>query len=281
VYEPVSAFHEPDRSRWASYAASETRPRRRDALAAEHAQVLWRLIGGVSLLAGVSLLGEGGDHAYVRSLDGVWYVCPWQLELRSLLAGGGGLASVSGGLARTPHIRQSNWTVPLAWFVPFSGQELWFSLGVRSEEGERDVHLRATVQLRRTLVYMTPMSQARRRVARGLAALHGLRRFTEPAGRTEPAERTEPAGLAEPGIESDLAVVGGWLEVFHPYSLVELDYGGLVQLLSDEALSRDESAAEISAAIDGMSRGRCEVALAMYRRAQGRWRAVGEFEQVN
>jgi hypothetical protein len=32
IYEPVSAFHEPDRSRWGAYAASSTRPRRRDSL---------------------------------------------------------------------------------------------------------------------------------------------------------------------------------------------------------------------------------------------------------
>jgi hypothetical protein len=260
VYEPVSAFHEPDRSRWASYAVSDTRPRRRDALAAEHAHVLRRL------LTSVSLLEEGGEHAYVRSLDGVWYVCPWQIELRSLLASGGGLVTASGVVARSPHIRQRNWTVPLAWFVPFAGPERWLSLGVRGEAGGRGVHPRATVQLTRTVVYVTPMSQARRRVARGLAALRGLHRLPE---------------IPEPGIESDLAVTGRWLEEFHPYSLVELDYGGLVQLLSDEALSGDESAAELSTAIDGMSRGRCEVALAMYRRAQARWQAFGEFEQVN
>ena len=44
IYEPVSAFHEPDRSRWAAYAASSTRPRRRDSLAVEHAEALRRAI---------------------------------------------------------------------------------------------------------------------------------------------------------------------------------------------------------------------------------------------
>jgi hypothetical protein len=44
IYEPVSAFHEPDRSRWADYAASSTRPRRRDSLAVEHAEALRRAI---------------------------------------------------------------------------------------------------------------------------------------------------------------------------------------------------------------------------------------------
>src|ERR1039457_6698312 len=44
IYEPVSAFHEPDRSRWAAYAASSERPRRRDSLMVEHAEALRRAI---------------------------------------------------------------------------------------------------------------------------------------------------------------------------------------------------------------------------------------------
>src|SRR5438034_100133 len=44
IYEPVSAFHEPDRSRWVAYADSSTRPRRRDSLAVEHAEALRRAI---------------------------------------------------------------------------------------------------------------------------------------------------------------------------------------------------------------------------------------------
>ena len=44
IYEPVSAFHQPDRSRWMAYADSATRPRRRDSLAVEHAEALRRAI---------------------------------------------------------------------------------------------------------------------------------------------------------------------------------------------------------------------------------------------
>ena len=44
IYEPVVAFHEPDRSRWAAYAVSPARPRRRDSLMAEHAEALRRTI---------------------------------------------------------------------------------------------------------------------------------------------------------------------------------------------------------------------------------------------
>jgi hypothetical protein len=42
IYQPVSAFHEPDRSRWAAYAASSARPRRSDSLMVEHAEAVRR-----------------------------------------------------------------------------------------------------------------------------------------------------------------------------------------------------------------------------------------------
>jgi hypothetical protein len=38
IYEPVSAFHQAGRIRWAAYAASSARPRRRESLMAEHAR---------------------------------------------------------------------------------------------------------------------------------------------------------------------------------------------------------------------------------------------------
>jgi hypothetical protein len=113
------------------------------------------------------------------------------------------------------------------------------------------------------------MTRARRRVARGIAALRHL-----PAGSGD--------GVLEPArAVGDLAEVGRWLEDFHPYSLVELDYGGLVHLVSDDALCGDQSVAEIRAAIDGAARGECELAVAMYMRARDRWRAFAEFEQAN
>jgi len=166
IYEPVSAFGEPDRSRWAAYVASAARPRRRDSLMVEHAEALRRTIAAPQV------------------------VIP---ELES-------------------------------------------------------EHARA---------------------ARGLAALRGL-----PSGVGDAAR--EP-----PRAVGDLAEVGRWLEDFHPYSLVELDYGGLVHLVSDDALCGDQSVAEIRAAIDGAAREECELAAAMYMRAHNRWCAFAEFELAN
>jgi len=275
IYEPVSAFHEPDRSRWAAYAASSTRPRRRDSLAVEHAEALRRAI----TTPWVAVPERESEHAYVRRVDGTTYVCPWQTRLRCLLAygqmrsGSGAVLTGEGlageGLEETgatrPHIMASSWTVPLTWFVPFAPAERWLSLG----DGRGRAGATATASGTRALVYTTPMTRARRRVARGLGALRHL-----PAGSGDAV--LEPSRAV-----GELAEVGHWLEDFHPYSLVELDYGGLVHLVSDDALRGDQSVAEIRAGIDGAARGECELAVAMYMRARDRWRAFAEFEQAN
>ena len=246
IYEPVSAFHEPDQSRWGAYAASSTRPRRRDSLAVEHAEALRRAI----TIPWVAMPERESEHAYVRRVDGTTYVCPWQTRLRCLLAYGQ-MRSESGeeaGPARL-HIMASIWTVPLTWFVPFTPAERWLSLG----DGRGRAGTAATASATRALVYTTLFRSA----GSGGAVL-------------------EPARAA-----GDLAEVGRWLEDFHPDSLVELDYGGLVHLVSDDALRGDQSVAEIRAAIDAAARGECELAVAMYMRARDRWRAFAEFEQAN
>ncbi len=260
IYEPVSAFHEPERSRWVAYADSSTRPRRRDSLAVEHAEALRRAI----TTPHAAVPERESEHAYVRRADGITYVCPWQTRLRCLL-GYGQMRSESGVDPARLHILASIWTVPLTWFVPFAPAERWLSLG----EGRSRAAGPATASAIRALVYTTPMARARRRIARGLAALRHL-----PAGSGDAV--LEPARAV-----GDLAEVGRWLEDFHPYSLVELDYGGLVHLVSDDALCGDQSVAEIRAAIDGAARGECELAVAMYMRARDRWRAFAEFEQAN
>jgi hypothetical protein len=299
IYEPVAAFHEPDRSRWAAYAASPTRPRHRDSLAAEQAEALHRVITAPGLI----VPSQESEHAYVRRAGNVTYICPWQIRLRCQLSYHRTLAAPHSALRRLVppdaehetagpagqrppgppgdrppgpgdrppgplarlHILASSWTVPLGWFVPFAGTERWLALGTG---GGRPCAAQ-TASATRALLYATPMSRARRRVARGLAALRGL--TPGPAAADWDPDRAE----------GELAAIGQWLAGFHPHSLVELDYGGLVQLLSDDALSSDQSAAEIRAAIDGAARGQHELAAAMYRRAHTRWRSVAGFELAN
>ncbi len=238
IYEPVAAFHEPERSAWAAYAASAARPRRRDSLAVEHAEALHRAIAAPQIV----VPERESRHAYIRRADGVTYVCPWQTRLRCLLSYGRMLSTAGSAVT-----------------------ERWLALGpgAKRPAGPR------TASATRTLLYTTPMSRARRRVGRGLAALRSLPPGFDGAVR-------DPSRA-----ETELGEVGRWLAEFHPYSLVELDYGGLVQLLSDDALSGDQSAAEIAAAIDGVTRGERELAIAMYKRARRRWRALAEYEMAN
>ena len=291
VYQPVSAFGEPDRSRWMAYADSPARPRR-DSLIAEHAEALFRAI----TTPPVAVPERESGHAYVRRADGITYVCPWQTRLRCLLScrrmpsgalpsgalpsgalpsgigpavdGDQAVAALAGLQEAGPvwlHILASVWIVPLTWFVPFAPAERWLSLG----EGQGRASVAATASATRALVYTTPMPRARRRVARGLAALRHL----APGSGDAVLDPSQAAG--------DLAEVGRWLEEFHPHSLVELDYGGLVHLVSDDALRTDQSVAEIRAAIDGTARDECELAIAMYLRARTRWRAFAAFERAN
>jgi hypothetical protein len=221
--------------------------------------------------------------AYVRRADDVTYICPWETRLRSWLAFDRFRDGMSEQLAEmfvprrvaeqaegafdrwkrqagtlSPHILSSTWQVPLAWFVPFVAKERWLVLGGHDDNPGGGPTTATPV---RTLIYVTPMAQARRRVARALVA---VRRH---AG--------EHLDVGE--VES----VGRWLEEFHPHSLVELDYGGLVHLLDDAALRADESVAEVAAAITGMETGQTELAVAMHKRVVARWRVVRALESAN
>ncbi|MFF5262140.1 hypothetical protein ACFY4C_24660 [Actinomadura viridis] len=291
VYEPVTAFPEPARTLWAAYADSRRRPRRIHALGAEHLQAKRRLAGPVPVPE-----RESGD-AYIRRWRDTVYVCPWETRLRSWLAFARFREETSVRLAGSyvppevargaeesfdrwkrsgrslrPHILDSTWHVPLAWFVPFAAPERCLMLGDRPKGapaygrgalGEHGGPGPATASATRTLIYVTSMREARSRVD---AALPIVRENLD-AG----------SGLAAGRVET----VGRWLAGFHPGALVELDYGGLVHLLDDRALRADESVAEVGVALAAMARGEGELAVAMYKRLLARWRLVRALESAN
>jgi hypothetical protein len=290
VYEPLTAFAEPERSAWAQYADSTDRPRRATALQVEHAEALRRLLAAPPVVAP----GQESRDAYVRRSDGKVYVSPWQTRLRSWVAFTRFRESLPAAVtdafvpapladevtgeferwkrqSRTvrPHILSSTWHIPIAWFLPFVPAERWLVLSPRPDVDERaerdnDGHegdSRVTPAPVRTLVYVTSMAEARRRVARAVAVVR--------------------SGLGEDRTWSEIQTVGWWLAEFHAEALVELDYGGLVQLFDDQALSADQSVAEASVALAGMEQGKAELTLAMYRRLLTRWRFVRALEAAN
>jgi hypothetical protein len=141
--------------------------------------------------------------------------------------------------ALRPHVLSETWQVPPWWFVAF-------------EPGERVLVITPDA---RSLRYRTAMSRARRRLAR---ALDTLRRTVDGAV----VERVEE--------------LGRWLEEFHPHAVLELDYGGLVELWDDSELRGDVSVADVQEALIGLAEGDPEVARAAYQRLSERWRSLAE-----
>ncbi|GLW25419.1 MULTISPECIES: hypothetical protein [Microbispora] len=279
VYEPLTAFTPQDRARWARYAGSRDRPRRAGALEVEHGEAVRRLLSVPPLPAPE----RESPNAYLRRVEETLYVCPWQSRLRSWLAFASFRGSTPVRLAsrfvpqaiaeqtaddfdrfkrgeeslRT-YIRTSTWHVPTAWFVPFDSAERWLVLG--SEQPAEPVS-QTTAAPPRNMLYVTSMAQARRRVARALVVIR--RHVGQVAALTEVED------------------IGRWLEEFHPHSLVELDYGGLVHLMDDRTLQGDQSVAEVAAALAGLDTGQEELAFAMYQRVIVRWRSIRALESAN
>ncbi|MCZ7415323.1 MULTISPECIES: hypothetical protein [unclassified Streptomyces] len=257
VYEPLAAFPEPERTYWARYARRARRPGAQDELR--------RALAGLLPVPPVAVPEQESGDAFVAEVGGVLCVCPWRTRLRAWLA----LAEADRELPSPvleaamppvvrrqaeadyerwrernpdarPWLRSALWHVPVRWFLLFSEDEREYG------EGDGEPLLR----------YRTPMVQARRRLARGLRAV-----------RAEVQEGPLVDGLVD---------VGRWLEEFHPRSLVELDYGGLVHTISREDLAADHSAAEAAEGVAALREGDTERAGEVFERLTERWRAVQE-----
>lgn len=268
VYEPLAAFPEPERTYWATYAAQGRAPARADARTVERAAALRALVTPAA-----GLPAEEG-HAGVTELDGVTLVCPWRtrvraaeglLEWRDTLHEDLADAFVPRAVLAAAedelhawqedhpdlhaHVLSSTWGVPLRWFLVVEADERSVSLG----EG--------SVRTGRELVYRTAMSRARRRLARALAVLR----------------RT----VGDAGVVAEVEDLGRWLEEFHPRSLVELDYGGLVHLLEDGELLEDQSARDVADAVAALADGDGDRAGAAYGRVTARMKALQAVESAN
>ncbi|KAB8161736.1 hypothetical protein FH609_020710 [Streptomyces sp. 3MP-14] len=268
VYEPLAAFPEPERSEWAEYARRAELPGVQDELRSALRAV-------VATPPRVAPARESGD-AFVTWLDGVLCVCPWRTRLRSWQALGEvghwlmPQSVVDAALPPSvrrrasddytswrernpdarPWIRSALWHVPVRWFVLFADDEREFR-----EAPQRPAEGAARLR------YRTPMVQARRRVARGLRAVR--------------------EAMPEGPMVAALTEVGRWLEEFHPRSLVELDYGGLVYTISEDQLAADHSAAEVTEGLGALAAGDLERAQRIYEGLTDRWMAVRERQFAN
>ncbi|MFE7115330.1 hypothetical protein ACFU99_07865 [Streptomyces sp. NPDC057654] len=255
VYEPLAAFPESERGHWARYAKRETLPSAQDELRRSLADLLPTPPVAVPV-------HESGD-AFVAVVDGVTCVCPWRTRLRGWQALEGLTEQLPGLVLDAalppvvrrqaeadyerwrernpdarPWIKTATWHVPVRWFVLFAAEEREY------DKGDDGLVLR----------YRTPMVEARRRVARGL--------------------RTLKDSLEEGPLIDGLVEVGRWLEEFHPRSLVELDYGGLVHVVPEADLADDRSVEDVTEGLAALRDGDGAGAGAAYERLTDRWSAI-------
>ncbi|SDT73156.1 hypothetical protein [Actinoplanes derwentensis] len=269
VYEPLTAFDRERQVFWRDYAREGRDVGLVEGPARQRTAVL------EALGAGWTRLPDLPDEAYVLEWDGAVLVCPWNLRLRvaeaalsardgvpavladafvpPVLAGQAkavvedwrsGAKVLEQGVPRV-HEQIATWGVPLRWFAFV-------------DLDEREIALTGR---RRVLRYRTEISKARRRAHRAVSV---LRKALGDAPITEAVEEGTR-----------------WLEEFHPRSVVELDYAGLVNLLPDDELSEDDSPGLVAAGLSALSRGDAESAGEAYEKLVARWRLVQLLERSN
>jgi len=287
VYEPLSAFDAPLAARLAERAESHALSR---SAVGEREQELWlrsQLSRPARLLPGELADGRVAPNApldvltlqtaEVPASDTATVgpgplICPLDLRPRAAAALVGFLAttgevlrqavlSTDAGRARghatdvmsaagaaAVHVISSTWTVPLPWFSLV-------------EPGDRHIVLGNGDGLGREVYWRTAMADARRRIAQAYA--------------------TTKENLGEDGPAVILRNTGRWLEQFHPHSAVELDYGGLVQLMTDEALLEDSSALDVRAILDAMESGDADELNVRYEKVREFWAKLAARERFN
>lgn len=279
VYEPLAAFDVAERRHWQKYAQAPAVP---TGLAGARRERVVGLVAACRPSPAVPRPGDAGEHAAVLRGEAGLLICPLRTELRCWESAAATRAVLPPEVARVvlpeeevalavreherwlvdhptrrSHVQQHRWRVPVRWFLLFDREERRLQLGPRGFDPDAEVGTTGT----RSLVYRTAMAQARRRTARGLQVLR----------------KALPDGPAVTSVEA----MGRWLEEFHPRSLVELDYGGLVDLCGDAQLRADDSVADVVEAIAALGRGDTKTATKAYERVTERWRSAQSVESAN
>ncbi|OZM71497.1 hypothetical protein CFN78_20365 [Amycolatopsis antarctica] len=148
------------------------------------------------------------------------------------------------------HVLSTTWTVPLPWFALVDPEQRRLVLGSGQYDPARELSWRVA------------MPDARERALEAQMLVEGT--FGEDAG---------PARI--------LAETAHWLDNFHPASAVELDYGGIVQLIADPILESDSSAEEVHRMVDALRTGSPEDLAELFEDLRGYWAELAARERFN
>jgi hypothetical protein len=209
----------------------------------------------------------GGDEpAAAGSPDRLLY-CPSQLVLRAGLAANALMEGIHGPLAQLlipeeqrdkhqeridevrshaglgrVHTRASTWGIPFSWFCLFQESD-------PTDVVEAEGHI-VTVRIRATI------AEALERVRYAVANL----------------------AVAAPELDmlEDLTQLTEWLELFHPDSVVELDYGAVA-----DKVYPDDSPLDVRLGIECLAEGDMTGAAAAYRRLASRWIPIRQLARAS
>lgn len=154
------------------------------------------------------------------------------------------MADTAGGAV---HVVSSTWTVPLPWFALVDPAARQLTLAPQDDPARR-------------VCWHTPIGVARERCTKAYDITH--------------------ESLGDGGPARMLQETGRWLEHFHDDSVVELDYGGLVQLLDDETLLADTSADDVQHALAALADDDADEVADRYARLQDFWSELAGHERL-
>ena len=259
IYEPLAAFEPVDRIRWQNLDPAIDSRREEQALA------LRRLVFPEPPAV-------RPDGAHVLDIDGVRYISPWSTATRCWAALDDFKESLPSSITpffispsleevittgvdvledRVPHIITENWVIPPRWFSLYSPEE----------------RLRGVDADGPYCTARTTMAKARERAERSHEIVLGA--------------------FGQGPVEQEIENMLDWLEMFHPESLVELDYGGLASYLDValreqglDGITDDSSIEDVAFSLSGLAAADGAVAGQGYERLVTRWRSVQAFESA-
>lgn len=259
IFEPLSAFPAADKLRW------ETMSPEVDTYGEEQALALRRLVAPES-----PALRPDGVH--IMDLNGIRYLSPWSTASRCWAALDDFKESlpssvipfflppaleevITSGMEnieeRVPHILSETWMVPPRWLALF-------------EPTERDRGYKNGVAY----------SKVRTTIAKALE-------------RAKNSHEIVLQSFGDGVVEQEIAELIEWLELFHPLSQVELDYGGLAHYLDGTlkadgmaGIEDDGSIEDVIFSLSGLSAGDGSIAGEGYQRLVSRWRPVQALESA-
>jgi len=260
VYEPLSAFNPADKLRWQSIQDGSHSYVEEEKFAMQRTVVPEPPVGRP-------------DGVHILDVDGERYVAPWSTATRCWAALDNFKESLPSTVVpyfispaiedvitagvdlmedKVPHILNETWVIPPRWFLLFLAEE--------RDRGENSDGLYTT---------------ARTTIANAKA-------------RAQVAHETVLAAFGEGPVEQDLDNLRAWLEMFHPKSFVELDYGGLANYLDkalrdngEDGLLADTSIEDVLHSLSGLAAADGLMAGQGYERLMSRWRRVQALESAN